>query len=754
MDGVAAPSGVAPGVDVVTSPCYGDVPGVDRVTAIIVHYRTPDLLRNCLRSLEPYHQRGLEVLVVDNDSGELAPGYVPSEFPWARLIAQDANVGYSRAVNLGIDEATGEYYLVLNPDIIVRPGALEALLESAARHPEAGIVAPKLLNPDGTLQHSCRRFYDLQTFLYRRTFIGKLRPESDVLRRHLMLDFDHLTPRVVDWVLGGAMLVRKTAVDEVGGMDERFFLYFEDVDWCYRMHRRGWRVLYEPTGEMEHHHRRESAKKPLGKSFFSHLMSVVRFYEKWSFVVYLAKTQREELAKLARFLLDVLGVNLAFLLAFLFRMALGEVLHKPVFGVSSYVNYWLFGNAVAIGVFYLVGFYRTEPRGRDWVDRLFSVARGTGVTTVVLMATTFLLQTQSYSRVMVLLFWPLATGLILALRQGLRWITTSVRDQRLDLPRVAVAGNRGAVDAMRAELQGRTDLGFEPIYLADFGAPTGADTEPESDRNQRFLDVVRGERIASVLFVAPSTDSRVVTQLVPPLARAGVRSQLRPEFAPILNPEARVEDVGGSWTITLGARTRFRVGGVGKRTVDVVGALLLLVLLAPPNLIYALGRLLSGRRPLTTVEERFVHPGTTVRHRMYNPRPRRHILSVVLLDHYPRLLSVLSGAWSFVGVYGFQREELDRLSGPLREIAFEARPGLTGLWWFHRGVNVSPDRLRIMDVEYVQKWSTTYDLKTFLRSLTALIQTRGHLPEFAPDDPRGPVSTGAPGLRLGEGENT
>jgi hypothetical protein len=694
----------------------------------------------------------MEVLVVDNDSAELAPEYVPREFPWARLVAQDANVGYSRAVNLGMEEATGDYYLVLNPDIVVRPGAVEALLQAAADHPEAGIVAPKLLNPDGTLQHSCRRFYDLQTFLYRRTFLGRLRPRSEVLRRHLMLDFDHLTPRVVDWVLGGAMLVRRSAVDDVGGMDERFFLYFEDVDWCYRMHRRGWRVLYEPSGEMEHHHRRESARKPLGKSFFSHLMSVVRFYEKWSFVVYLAKTQREELAKVLRFILDMAAVNLAFGLAFLLRIALGEILHKPVFGVSSYVNYWLYGNAVAVGVFYLMGFYRTEPRGRDWVDRLFTVARGTGVSTVVLMATTFLLQTQSYSRIMVLLFWPLATALVLLFRQGLRWLTTSMRDQRLDLPRVAITGNRSAVDAARRDLLGRTDLGFEPIYLPDFGSPVGVATEAE--RNQRFVDLVRGERIASVCFVSPSEDSRTVTQLVPPLARVGVRSQLRPEFAPILNPEARVVDVGGSWAISLGARTRFRVGGVGKRLVDILGASFLLVLLAPPNLAYATVRLLSGRRPLVSTEERTVHPGTTIRHRMYNPRPRRNILSVVLLDHYPRLLSVLSGAWSFVGVYAFRPHELDQLSGPLREIAFEARPGLTGLWWFYRGVQVSPDRLRTMDIEYVQKWSTTYDLKTFLRSLTALIQTRGHLPEFAPDPERDRISSGATVMRLGEGEKT
>jgi GT2 family glycosyltransferase/lipopolysaccharide/colanic/teichoic acid biosynthesis glycosyltransferase len=703
-------------------------------SVVIVHYRTPDLLRNCLSSLRGEIDAGLEVVVVDNDSGPLRPDWLATEFPTVSLLAQPRNVGYSRAVNLGIQSSRGVYVLILNPDIVVHPGAVDALVRSAIANPEVGIVAPKLLNPDGTLQHSCRRFYDLQTFVYRRTFLGKLRPNSTVLRRHMMLDFDHAGPRVVDWVLGGAMLVRRAAVDEVGGMDERFFLYFEDVDWCYRMHRRGWRVLYDPAAVMVHHHRRDSARKPLGKSFFSHLMSVVRFYEKWSLLLYLFKTQREEIGRSFRLLVDVVAVNLAFIGAFVIRASLGQIFEKPVFEPSSYRNFWLFGNALSVGTLYLLGSYRPEPRGRDWVDRLFAMTRAAGIVTVIMMATTFLLQTQAYSRAMLLAFWPLASVFLLLGRQAVSRFAASVRGQRLDLPRVAVVGSRDAVSRVRSDLADRSGVPFEPVYLPNYATGRSGSGGEEAERIERIVEFARAERIASVYFVSPAADAALVIQLVPRLARAGVRSLVRPEIAPVLNPSARVEDLGGTWVVALGTRTRWRASGIGKRAFDLAASGLLLLLGAPANVAFVTWRALGKVRPLWTVEERWVREGTPERYSLYHPRPRGNLLSVVLFDHYPRLLAVWRGEFSFVGVYPFRSEEFQALSPEMRSLSIEARPGLTGLWWFYRGGGFDADRMRALDVEYVQQWSNAYDLKTFLRALTALVRTRGHLPDFLPEE--------------------
>jgi len=170
----------------------------------------------------------------------------------------------------------------------------------------------------------------------------------------------------------------------------------------------------------------------------------------------------------------------------------------------------------------------------------------------------------------------------------------------------------------------------------------------------------------------------------------------------------------------------------------VVGAVIGIALGAPANLVYIGARLASSRRPIFRTEERFVGAGARVRYRMYDPRPRGNIFQVMVLDHYPRLFAVLRGDLSFVGIYPYRRTELETLPEPLRGLDLDAPPGVTGLWWFYRGTGLTPDRLRAMDVEYVQRWSNAYDLKTFLRSLTGLIRTRGHLPEptsAAPDLP-------------------
>jgi GT2 family glycosyltransferase/lipopolysaccharide/colanic/teichoic acid biosynthesis glycosyltransferase len=709
-----------------------------RVNVVIVHYRTPDLLRRCLHSLEPYLASGVGVLVVDNASGELAPRDVETEFPGVRLLAQGANLGYSKAVNLGLGAAPAEFHLVLNPDIVVREGAIEVLVAAADRRPEVGIVGPKLLNPDGSLQYSCRRFYDFKTFVYRRTPLGRLQPNATVLREHMMLDYDHAEPRVVDWVLGGAMLVRGRAVDEVGGMDERFFLYFEDVDWCYRMHQRGWRVLYDPDAEMVHHHRRESATRPLGKSFFSHLMSVFRFYEKWSLVLYLLKSQREEISRVLRLVLDVIALNAAFYGAYLIRKGLGDIFEKPVFDLSSYRNIWLFGNALALGTFYTMGFYRRESPRWDWVDRLFMVGRATGIVTVIMMATTFLLYTQSYSRAMVTIFWPLSTAFVFMGREALVWLGARVRGHRLDLPRVAVVGTPAAVEEERQRLLRRDSLDFEPIYLPDYSHKMEVTDPADPDATARFLDFVRSERIGSVYFVSPAQDGARITELVPSLTRSGVRTHLRPAFATVLSPDARVEDVGGTWVLSLGTGSRWQVRGVWKRFLDLMGASLLVVLLAFPNLLYLLGRWLGSRRPIFREEARYLHPGTPIRYRMYQPRPRRNLWQIVVLDHYPRLFAILRGTFSFVGVYPYQLEEFESLPDAVKCLSLDAPPGLTGLWWFQRGAGLTPVRIRALDVEYVQRWSNTYDLKTFLRALTALIRTRGRLPELEPGESHDP----------------
>jgi GT2 family glycosyltransferase len=170
-----------------------------------------------------------------------------------RVIANAENVGYARAVNQGVAGTTGEFVLVMNPDCEVRPGAIAALLAHLRAHPRTAIAGPRIENPDGTLEYSARAFPDHFTFLFNRySLLTRLFPGNPWSRRYLLTDWDHASERAVDWLSGACLMVRRTAIGEVGGMDEAFFMFNEDVDWCRRMKLGGRDNVYVPAAVVVH----------------------------------------------------------------------------------------------------------------------------------------------------------------------------------------------------------------------------------------------------------------------------------------------------------------------------------------------------------------------------------------------------------------------------------------------------------------------------------------------------------------------
>ena len=225
------------------------------LSVVIVNYKSREQLLDCLASLKR-DAAGLstEYLVVDNDSRDGTAEALPARFPEARLVANRENVGYARAVNQGIAATTGEFVLVMNPDCEVRPGTLVALIGFLREHPKTAIAAPRILNPDGSIEYSARSFPDATSFLFNRySLLTRLFPGNPWTRRYLLSDWDHASVREVDWVSGACMMVRREAIGRVGGMDETFFMFNEDVDWCRRMKLAGWAVSYVPAAEVVHH---------------------------------------------------------------------------------------------------------------------------------------------------------------------------------------------------------------------------------------------------------------------------------------------------------------------------------------------------------------------------------------------------------------------------------------------------------------------------------------------------------------------
>lgn len=218
------------------------------VAVIVVSYETRELLDRCLVSLR---DEALEVWVVDNASRDGSAAMVRDRHPDVNLIASDENLGFGRAVNLAAAGAQGHWLIAANADVALRPGAIGALLQAAARDGRAGVFAPRLVLPDGTTQHSVHPFPTLPfTVAFSLGLPQRVRRWAD--RLTLEGFWDPARPRRVDWAVGAFLLVRREAFEAVGGFDERQWMYAEDLDLGWRLARAGWRTRYVPEALVDH----------------------------------------------------------------------------------------------------------------------------------------------------------------------------------------------------------------------------------------------------------------------------------------------------------------------------------------------------------------------------------------------------------------------------------------------------------------------------------------------------------------------
>jgi N-acetylglucosaminyl-diphospho-decaprenol L-rhamnosyltransferase len=228
--------------------------GAARVAAVVVNYNTRELLVACLRSLLAARGRGelAEIVVVDSASSD------GSDRVAQRLLSTEhalcvPNRGYGAAANAGIAATSAEYVLILNADTVVTPGAVEELAAALDRRPGVAVAGPCLLYPDGTVQPTLRRFPTRLTPVFESTIVQEWWPRNRWVRAYHMHDAPRDTPRDVDWLVGAALLVRRAALERVGGFDPAFRMFSEEVEWCWRFRRHGWSVRYIPTAKIMHH---------------------------------------------------------------------------------------------------------------------------------------------------------------------------------------------------------------------------------------------------------------------------------------------------------------------------------------------------------------------------------------------------------------------------------------------------------------------------------------------------------------------
>ena len=245
------------------------------LSAIIISYNGQQFLADCLSTLiRELNGVKSEILVVDNGSTDGSPDLIRSQFPSVTLIANDSNLGFARAVNIGLKEARGEYLFILNQDLRFRPGAVSSLLARLKADSGIGLIGPKFVGFDGRLQKSARAFPSYRHVLYEALFLPQLFPLHREFSSWRMGWFDHESERFVDQPMGSAMLLSRHLADAVGDFDERFPIFFNDVDYCRRLHAAGYRCLYYPVAVVEHYWGGSVRQRPVKMK----VQSMISFY--------------------------------------------------------------------------------------------------------------------------------------------------------------------------------------------------------------------------------------------------------------------------------------------------------------------------------------------------------------------------------------------------------------------------------------------------------------------------------------------
>ena len=457
------------------------------LSVVIPSYNTRDLMEQALRTVaEASNDIRVEILVVDNASRDGSADMVAERFPEVELIRIERNLGFGGSNNTAFARVRGRHILLLNSDTIVRPDTLRTMVSFMDEHPDAGAAGCRILNPDGTLQLDCRRgFPTPAAAFYKLSGLSRLFPQSQRFARYNLTYLDPDEVNEVDALSGSCMIVRRQVLEEVGGFDEAYFMYGEDLDWCFRMREAGWKIYYTPATEIIHFRgesgRTESLRILYRKNeamaiFVSkHMRRRYRFFPvallHAGIVLYglyslLGPLLRKLILPAIDGLLVLLGVYLAVALRYHPELTpLIRALERASLGIGFDVHptrwlepppyseaQWLlvYGAPVAIWLtcFVAVGLYDRRRYSPSWAALAVTLGFAGIVTTV------FFFPDYNFSRLAAGAAWASNTVLIAGWRMGARWLTRSTSGRRLGHRRILVVGTDDAarrfVESLRA----------------------------------------------------------------------------------------------------------------------------------------------------------------------------------------------------------------------------------------------------------------------------------------------------------------
>lgn len=712
------------------------------VSVIIVSYNVRDFLEQCLHSIHRACQHlDAEVLVVDNASRDGSSQMVKSQFPWVQLRENRINLGFAKANNQALRMAKGRYLLLINPDTLAREDTVKRMLEFLQTHPEVGAAGCKILNPDGTLQLSCRRSFPTPWVALSKILgLGRLFPRSRFFGKYNLTYLDPEKISEVDALSGSFMFLRREALQQVGFFDEQYFMYGEDLDLCYRIKSAGWKIYYLPTTQIIHYKGRStevSASTVLDfyRAMYifvgKHLRRKYLFFLHWFLILGIAI--RAAVSFASRILrrafpifLDLILVNLALLLAIAVRF--GGLIPLPPFG--NYVSYLVIHGVCSfiwLGSFWALGLY--DRRRYSPVQAFWAVT----LAFLLISTLTYFKQEYAFSRIAILTNYLLNLILIPGWRLLFRLVAKTSMGRALVFKRALIVGGGKPGEAILARLRGRLDLGYRVVgFVSDDLAKQGdvPGDLPLLGTVQDLPLILEQEEIEEVIVTTTAVSYASILELMTACSSLQVNFKLVPSPYEVMIGDAQIDRIDDIPIVDMRYRPFLAWNRMIKRTTDVTVAAILLIITSPLAALWEVLRKLSPSRY------------RTVRHRLGGRRDKpvqvsTHEVAVAAsgisarfhrlhyrwaLDKLPLLWSVLRGHLSLVGSELMERGS-DRGSA--------LKPGLTGFVQIHLQDGLTAEEKAEYQIYYLRHQSLMLDVQVLLRALWNLVRNVADRPGFS-----------------------
>lgn len=660
------------------------------LSIIIVNYNVRDFLHHALVSLQKAMKgiRG-EIIVVDNASDDGSLEMVRRRFANVHLIASKTNLGFARANNLGLKRARGKFLLLINPDTIVQEDTLRVMLKFFAENPDVGLAGCKILNPDGSFQLACRRSFPRPwVALTKMTGLSALFPRSRFFGKYNLTYLNPDETYELDAVSGSFMMLRREAYERVGGLDEDFFMYGEDLDWCYRIQQSGWKNYYVHTTQIIHYKGESTKRSDLNEIrtfyqamhlFVSKHLSSSRIF---TFLIRSAISLSSRLAMFKAFVrpltvatVDVLLVNLSLLIAELIWF--GSVSRLPseatpiVFSVPA---------LIVVVSLYVAGVY---------THRRMSVSRtivATAVSFVVISALVFFFKDYGFSRGVTIISGVLSTLFLPLWRFSLRLMGKTTSEGRKSIlgRRTLIVGTDKSAEELLRRLRSRVSDGYDVLGFVDVNRKRVGEQLaglPIVGSTDNIGKVIQDLRASDVIFSTQTLSYSDILSVIGRTRELAVNFHLVPSTLEVIIGKGSIDSLDKLPLVQITYNIEKSTNRALKRLFDIFTSLLLLISIYP--FIYFKKSVTRGSR------------------------------SGFLLG----LPSVLSGKWSMVG----PPEPTPGTEPPAKDgapsVLYLGKPGLTGLVQLQGDRALSKEEWEQYNLYYAKNQSIALDLEILLKTL-------------------------------------